>query len=121
MEKVVIVDSVMGTGKTSWAIDYMNDNPDKNFIYIAPLLSEDARIVENCGSQFFTPINLGQGKLENLNDLLANGDNVASTHTLFRNLDEESRRYIRDNSYTLILDEVLEMAKISGSTFLVIV
>lgn len=109
MGKVTIVDSVMGTGKTSWAMDYMNANSDENFIYIAPLLSEDARIIDGCNGDFYAPINLGSGKLENLNDLLAAGDNVASTHVLFRNLNEDSKRYIKDNNYILILDEVLDV------------
>lgn len=109
MKNVTIVDSVMGTGKTSWAIDYMNSCPNENYIYIAPLLSEDTRIVDNCKSNFYTPKNLGSGKLENLNDLLANGDNVASTHVLFRNLNDDSKRYIQDNKYILVLDEVLDV------------
>lgn len=42
---IVVVDSLMGQGKTSWAIQYMDSHPEENFIYIAPLLSED----KDCG------------------------------------------------------------------------
>ena len=38
--KVTVVDSICGSGKTSWAINYMNDNTDKKFIYITPYLDE---------------------------------------------------------------------------------
>ena len=31
---VTVVDCICGSGKTSWAIDYMNTNTNKKFIYI---------------------------------------------------------------------------------------
>ena len=35
-EKITVVDSVMGSGKTSWAIEYMNTHYDENILYITP-------------------------------------------------------------------------------------
>jgi len=37
-----VVDSMMGKGKTSWAITYMNANPQRRFIYITPYLHIDS-------------------------------------------------------------------------------
>ncbi|MCI9976567.1 hypothetical protein JY742_10585 [Clostridioides difficile] len=34
---VTIVDSMCGTGKTSWEIQTMNESLDKRYIYITPL------------------------------------------------------------------------------------
>ena len=42
MEKIKVVDSICGSGKTKSIIKYINKCPDKNkkFMYITPLLSE---------------------------------------------------------------------------------
>ena len=42
---IFICDSIMGSGKTSAAINYINQHHDKRFIYITPYLDEDERIV----------------------------------------------------------------------------
>mgnify|MGYP003288509536 FL=1 len=34
MNKVTIVDAICGKGKTSWAIQHMNENTEERFIYI---------------------------------------------------------------------------------------
>lgn len=39
----IIVDSIMGSGKSSFAINYMNKTDDR-FIYITPFLSEIERV-----------------------------------------------------------------------------
>ena len=42
---ITVIDSIMGSGKTTWAIDYMNKAPaDQKFIYITPFLNEVDRI-----------------------------------------------------------------------------
>lgn len=33
---IVVVDSLMGQGKTSWAIQYMDSHPEENFITSQP-------------------------------------------------------------------------------------
>lgn len=38
--KLNVIDSIMGSGKTSWAIDKMNNDNKNNYIYITPFLSE---------------------------------------------------------------------------------
>lgn len=51
---ITVIDSIMGTGKTSWAIDYMNAHPEQHFVFITPFLAECERIIKNC-SGFVEP------------------------------------------------------------------
>lgn len=99
----------MGSGKTSWSIQHINRNIFDNFLYITPFLDEVNRIIKNTTRDFKQPINKGNGKLDAINELLACQSDIASTHELFKHLDEESRENIKEGHYTLILDEVLNV------------
>lgn len=107
--KITVIDSIMGSGKTSWSIQHINRNPFDNFLYITPFLEEVERIIEKTDRDFKQPINKGNGKLGAINELLACQTDIASTHELFKHLDEESRENIKEGHYTLILDEVLNV------------
>lgn len=113
MSKITIIDTIMGGGKTTWAIDHINQNLNENILYISPFLDEGERIATACADyrEFRMPINKGKGKLYSLNELLAGGDDIASTHELFKHLDDDSRRLIEEGHYTLILDEVLSVVE----------
>jgi len=50
MSKITVVDSIMGSGKTSWSIQYINRNVFDNFLYITPFLDEVNRIIKNTTS-----------------------------------------------------------------------
>lgn len=76
-------------------------------MYITPFLNEVERIIENTNRDFKQPSYKGGTKLQNLNELLACQYDIASTHELFKKLTDESREYIQNGHYTLILDEVL--------------
>lgn len=107
--KIKVVDSIMGSGKTSWAIQHMNSSDDK-FIFITPYLDEVKRIRESCADKRFKePVNFGDGKQDNLHHLLSNNDNIASTHALFRMSTDVTRELISCGEYTLILDEVMDV------------
>lgn len=99
----------MGSGKTTWSIQYIDRNPYENFLYITPFLSEVKRIADNTNRDFKQPINKGEGKLGSINELLACQYDIASTHSLFKKFDEESRENIKNGHYTLILDEVINV------------
>lgn len=113
MSKIIVADSLMGSGKTSWCIDYINQKMDENILYISPYLDQDERIVKGCAEnrEFLMPINKGAGKLYSLSELLAGQSDIASTHELFKHMNDECRANIRDGGYTLILDEVLEVVQ----------
>lgn len=97
----------MGAGKTTHSIQYINENTFENFLYITPFLNEVKRIIENTDRDFKQPSYKGGTKLDNLNELLSCQYDIASTHELFKKLNDESREHIKNGHYTLILDEVL--------------
>lgn len=99
----------MGGGKTSWSIQHINRNKFDNFLYITPFLEEVDRILNNTNRDFKQPVYKGNTKLDNLNELLVCQSDIASTHALFKKLDEDSRENIKTGKYTLILDEVLNV------------
>lgn len=108
--KVTIVDSIMGSGKTSWSIDKMNSDNKNNYIYITPYLKEVERIKQQCSNKKFQePKNVGNGKLDSLHNLLLRGKNITSTHALFKMSTGETRALLEANSYILVLDEVMDV------------
>lgn len=110
MNKVTIIDSIMGSGKTSWSVGKMNNDDNNNYIYITPYLNEVQRIKQQCNNKrFYEPINVGNGKLDSLHNLLLNSKNIASTHALFKMSSDETRELLKANSYILILDEVMDV------------
>src|SRR5690625_2204402 len=112
MKKIKVIDSIMGSGKTSWAIQYMSDaGPLKKFIYITPYLKEVERIKENCERNFIEPNNNNEegSKMRSLKELIADGKDIVSTHSLFQTADDELLELLTDSGYTLILDEVMDV------------
>lgn len=110
--EVKIVDMLMGSGKTSAAINYVNTtSPDEKFLYITPYLDEVARIKERCpGKKFTEPKELGT-KLNGIKHLLGKGENIVSTHALFHRFDNEAIDLCRIRNYTLIMDEVTDVVE----------
>ena len=73
--RVKVVDAMMGTGKTSAAINYINENLEqKRFLYITPYLDEVDRVKKSCpGAKFYSPKpfrNTRGGKFIDLKKLL---------------------------------------------------
>ena len=109
-QKITVVDSVMGSGKTSWAIDYMNTAIDENILYITPFRTEIKRIQKSVTTKDMkTPKVLGKNhfKMDDLKNLFELHEDIASTHALFSNLERETAELIRQGEYVLILDETL--------------
>lgn len=107
----LIIDSIMGSGKTTWVISHMNRNPRRKFIFVTPFLTEDARIKNGCPSLNFVEPDGTFSKLSDIRKLIAEGKNVATTHALLSQWiptakDEDN---LRRWNYTLILDEALEV------------
>lgn len=104
---VKIVDMIMGAGKTSAAINFINSaDEDTRFLYITPYLDEVKRIKEACkAKKFIEPSAMGT-KLKGLKNCISRGKNIVSTHALFQRFDEEIIDLCRAKNYTLIMDEV---------------
>lgn len=108
--EVKIADMIMGAGKTSSAINYINsaDN-DEKFLFITPYLDEIERIKIACISKNFKePKEIGT-KLNGIKYLISSGENIVSTHALFRRFDNEAIDLCRTQNYTLIMDEVTDV------------
>lgn len=109
MEKYVnVVDSMMGSGKSSFSIQHMKklQKEGERFVYCTPYLDEVDRVKKECG--FYEPEDCKEGKLQSFKKLISENKNVATTHALFKMLDLEAIELI-SVGYTLVLDEVLDV------------
>lgn len=107
---VKVIDSIMGSGKSTWAINYMKQlNDDISVLYVTPYLEEVDRIKKQCKPQksFRTPKPVDGSKLKHILELLKNGEDIATTHELFKKLDNDCKEAIRENNYILFLDEAI--------------
>lgn len=106
--EVKIVDMVMGAGKSSAAINYMNQHKDEQkFLYITPYLDEVKRVIKYCPELKFVEPSAERGsKTRDIKRLLEKGCNVSSTHALFKMFTPEIIDICRCQGYTLIMDEV---------------
>ena len=111
MTKIKICDAIMGSGKTTAAINYMNGS-DGKFVFITPYLAECDRIIEGCPDKDFkSPRGEHRSKLMSLHYLLGQGCSVSSTHALFSSYTDETVQLIKDGHYTLIMDEVFDVVQ----------
>lgn len=113
MTKMYIVDSIMGSGKTSWAIQYMNEAPGtEKIMFVSPFLDEVSRIKNSVTNRVFVePNNANDAgrKMDSLKELIVKNHDIATTHSLFRMADDELIELLTDAGYTLILDEVMSV------------
>lgn len=105
---IKVCDAIMGSGKSSAAITYINAHPEKKFIYITPYLSEADRIAKSCTAKFYKPARIAEhhgSKIAHTAELVRAGKNITSTHQAFRMYPEELVDLIKEQKYTLIIDE----------------
>ena len=109
---VNVCDAIMGSGKSSAAITYINEHPEKRFVYVTPYLDEAHRIAVACPrAEFVEPCKQGQfhwSKTVHTADLIASGRNIASTHSAFRYYTRDMLDTIQEKKYVLIMDEACE-------------
>lgn len=111
MKTIKVVDAICGAGKTSWAIQKMQEPFGGKFIYVTPYLSEIKRVIESTDNDFKEPTNqnIKGSKIEGFRNLVTRGENIVCTHELFKLCDDELLDLINNERYTLILDEVLNV------------
>lgn len=113
-QRIKVIDSYPGSGKTSKAIEYINQlDSDTKVIYITPFLSECNRIIQNTDRKFIQPdTKRGMGrKMDHLIKLVTKGENIVSTHALFSNIDDELINALKSNDYILFLDETMNVVE----------
>lgn len=122
-ENITVVDSIMGSGKTTWAIEKVK-NSNERFMYITPYNDEIKRVKESLEGikHLHEPSyeNEYGTKRYDFYNYVKDGLDTISTHVLFRNCDREILENIKLHDYTLILDEVMvvvEIKKVSKSDY----
>lgn len=111
INSITVVDSIMGSGKTSAILNMVNQNPENSYVYVTPYLDEVERVINQTSHRFKQPHNNGEGKLESWHRLLSAGESIVTTHALFLMATSETIQLIHEGGYTLILDEVLDIFK----------
>lgn len=111
---VKVCDAIMGSGKTSATINYINEHPEKRFIYITPYLAEAERIKQACpAADFVEPTNteykFGFSKTNHTAELVREHRNIASTHKALSLYTPEMYQELRDAHYTVIIDEEISV------------
>ena len=107
---VKVIDSIMGSGKSTWAINYMKQlEENKSVMYVAPYLKELDRVAQQTKPEkhFHAPKAINGSKLNHVIALLQDGKDIAVSHELFKRLNSECKDAIKDNEYILFLDEVI--------------
>jgi hypothetical protein len=116
MTKVKVIDSIMGSGKTEYAIKLMNESDsNQKFIYITPFLNEVKRVKESVSNRKFhePQSQYGEGsKYKHFKKLIASGVNIVTTHSLFGMADDELLELLQYDKYTLIIDEVMDVVNL---------
>ena len=105
---IKIVDDIMGSGKSTWAINHINQNPDKKFLCIVPLLSECERFKEKTDIDIIDPEKWGS-KWKNFRWLVENDKNIVTTHSLIKMMDLDMLELLKSKNYVLMIDECLEV------------
>ena len=111
---IYVMDSIMGSGKTTWAIANMKGRGSQHyhrFIYAAPFLKEDKRIKNACPQLAFIEPNGLFSKQADFKRLIAEGKNIVTTHAMIRNLNlsKQDCENLQLWHYALFLDEVIEV------------
>lgn len=111
---IKVCDAIMGSGKSSAAITYINEHPDRRFIYVTPYLDEAKRVVNGCAGvvKLHEPRKIerlhGSKTLHTI-EYIEKGYSIATTHQAFRCYPKELLSKISSLGYTLIIDESLNL------------
>lgn len=112
--EVNVIDAIMGSGKTTLVINMINQQEESRFIYVTPTLNEVERIKEKCAqAEFKEPDTKQHGsKYFSFKTLVENGENIVTTHALFKLLTKDILATIKRMKYTLVIDEALDCVEI---------
>jgi SPBc2 prophage-derived uncharacterized protein yonV len=115
--KINVIDDICGKGKTNYIIREMQEGiaQGKQYIYVTPFLDEiDNRITKEI-PEIEAP-KKKTTKMSSLIQLLEEGKSIATTHTLFKMLNKDILKILKNNNYILIIDETLDVIEQIGVT-----
>lgn len=110
---VYVADVIMGGGKSSAAINYINQSgDDEKFVVLVLYKSEFERFRSACESKhMITPSESRRSKLFDLGLALQAGKNIVSSHALLERYTPAMLDHIRDRKYTLFIDELYNIIR----------
>lgn len=123
-KQVNIIEGLCGTGKSYWAIQMMRSRPDEKWMWVTPFLDEagdddseiTGRVREDAPEMCFRTPSAKQTKtkrkIDHLEQLLFNGDNVAITHNLFLSINSSTLESLKQHGYNIVIDETIEKVEI---------
>lgn len=99
----------MGGGKTSAAINMIEDSPsDKHFLFITPFVKEgEAVCCKIKNRSFFSPEGEHKG-IDVVKSIKSNKD-IVCTHELFKRFSYQTLDMLKSKNYTLIIDEEISV------------
>ena len=118
MSKIVeVLDGLMGSGKTTKILEWIDNNPNEKFLFVSPLLSEveeGGRVTSSVNSVTFEcpSVSEHETKSDHLLKLLENGVNIACTHSLYLAVKDEHLNLIEKMGYILIIDEEVNVVDV---------
>lgn len=115
LNNITVVDSVMGKGKSSAAIEYINEHEELNFVVVTLTQAECQRYAEGIEREVIVP-HLDRSDhhdtlVETFIEAIDQGKTVVTTHALLKRWDEASVCALKGKDYVLILDEVLDVVQ----------
>ena len=124
--KVKLVDSRMGSFKSTEILKWMDSNPQKRYLFVSPLLSEvdeGGRVHKELKNiTLEIPSDIEGSKSDSLYQMIRSGDNIACTHSLYLSMNDKHFKELSMKEYTLIIDEEVNVvdgfSKCSTSDFL---
>jgi len=113
-----VVDAMMGQGKSTWMIETINNHCINSWfeevslpkiIVVTPYLDEITRFKEACSlADFKSPVRQGCTKTDNFHTLLEDGENIVTTHSLWKGLNRTTYALVSQQKYVLYIDEVMD-------------
>lgn len=111
---IYVIDSIMGSGKTTAMIKQMNEHPEKRWLFITGRLDEVARITNECKGfcqpKIVTDVDgMDRSKINGVKRLLKKGLNISTTHQLFSRFTTDLIDMLTEKDYTLVMDETIDL------------
>lgn len=113
---LTVIDSVMGRGKSTWAIQLINSTPEENYIIVVPTLDEVDRYHHALTRPSFIPnreeaTETAKSLQDRFKALAEENKTIITTHRMLECWDSASLEILRGRNYTLILDEVTDLVR----------